>query len=305
LALKPITEQKQYPQSSAIALRRNVHLTCTVFPLGLALWSTLPFHSREQQPNHRHLDQRFAGLDLPLIILAHSPLARDPTQCAFHYPSPGQDAEATRAWLPFDHFKIPTTLGLAPGSQFLASVGRIGPDLFQAREHWGKPGKQTPSPFSIMQIGRSHVHSQEKTECIHEDMAFAPFHALVRIKPTDPGRFLHRFDADAASMIAALGWAFLPTRSRSASSRAVSNRNQVPGIAKPTKMIEDGLEGEESLQAGNATGNRCVTRKKLRRRWLVTGASVVCHAWVKKADGVVDTPTPHQKDCWDNMYSSL
>jgi hypothetical protein len=97
--------------------------------------------------------------------------------------------------LPFDHFKVPTTLGLAPGGQFLASVRSIGPDLFQTREHWGKPGKQTPSPFSIVQISGSDIHSQEKTECIHENMAFAAFHALVRIKPTDPGGFLHRFDA--------------------------------------------------------------------------------------------------------------
>ena len=111
--------------------------------------------------------------------------------------------------MPFDHFKVPTTLGLAPCGQFLDSVRSIGPDLFQTREHWGKPDKQTPSPFSIVQISGSDIHSKEKTECIHENMAFAAFHALVRIKPTDPGGFLHRFDADAASMIAALGWASL------------------------------------------------------------------------------------------------
>jgi hypothetical protein len=97
--------------------------------------------------------------------------------------------------LPLDHFKIPAALGLAPGGQFLASVRSIGPDLFQAREHWGKPGKQTSSTFSIVQIGGSHVCSQEKTECIHENMAFAAFHALVRIKPTDPSGFLNCFDA--------------------------------------------------------------------------------------------------------------
>jgi len=51
---------------------------------------------------------------------------------------------------------------------------------------------------------------------------------FVRIKPTDPSEFLDRFDADVASMIAALGCAFLPTRSRSASRNIVSKRNQVP-----------------------------------------------------------------------------
>lgn len=38
----------------------------------------------------------------------------------------------------------------------------------------------------------------------------------MRIKTTDPGGFLDDLDADAASMIAALGCAFLLTRSRSA-----------------------------------------------------------------------------------------
>jgi hypothetical protein len=124
--------------------------------LGTGSFILAPQTSKEQ-PNHRHLDQCFACLDLALIILAHSPIARDPTQCSFHYPSPGQDAEATRAWLPFDHFKVPTTLGLAPGGQFLASVRSIGPDLFQTREHWGKPDKQTPSPFSIVQISGTQL----------------------------------------------------------------------------------------------------------------------------------------------------
>jgi hypothetical protein len=58
---------------------------------------------------------------------------------------------------------------------------------------------------------------------------------LVRIKATDPGGFLNRFDADVASMIAALGWAFLPTRSRSASRKVVSRRNQVPFRRKRRK----------------------------------------------------------------------
>jgi hypothetical protein len=49
------------------------------------------------------------------------------------------------------------------------------------------------------------VVGQEKTQRIHEDVPFASFHTLVRVKPADPGRFLNGFHADAASMIAALG----------------------------------------------------------------------------------------------------
>ena len=39
-----------------------------------------------QQTNHRHLDQRFARLDFPLVILAHAAVARKPSEGPFHYP---------------------------------------------------------------------------------------------------------------------------------------------------------------------------------------------------------------------------
>jgi hypothetical protein len=41
----------------------------------------------EEQPNHRHLDQRFARLHLSFVILTHSPMARNPTECALHHES--------------------------------------------------------------------------------------------------------------------------------------------------------------------------------------------------------------------------
>jgi hypothetical protein len=34
-----------------------------------------PSQTRYQQTNHRYLDERFAGLRLALVILAHSPIA--------------------------------------------------------------------------------------------------------------------------------------------------------------------------------------------------------------------------------------
>ncbi len=60
---------------------------------------------------------------------------------------------------------------------------------------WSKSDEQAPSSFPIVQISGSDIHSQEKAKRVHEDMAFASFHALVRIEATDPGRFLNGFDA--------------------------------------------------------------------------------------------------------------
>jgi hypothetical protein len=134
---------------------------------------------------------------------------------------------------------------LAPGSQLLTTVRGIGPDLFEAGIQWSNSSKQASGTFPIVEIGRRDIHSEEKTKRIHQNVALASFHAFMRIEATDPGRFLNRFDADAASMMAALGWAFLPTRSRSASRSTVSSRNQVPGIAQTAKMVEHRLPGRE------------------------------------------------------------
>jgi hypothetical protein len=117
----------------------------------------MPRQTSEEQPNHRQLDQCFARLDFSFVIFTHSPVARNPTERALHYPSPGQNTEATRAWRALDHFEIPATLRLAPGSQLLPTVRCISPDFFEAGEDWGKSSEQAPSTFAIMQIGRGHV----------------------------------------------------------------------------------------------------------------------------------------------------
>jgi hypothetical protein len=82
-----------------------------------------------------------------------------------------------------------------------------------------------------MEIGWGDINREQQAQGIDKDVALPSFHTLMSIKAADPGRFLDRLDTDAASMIAALGCAFLPTRSRSASRKIVSRRNQVPGIA--------------------------------------------------------------------------
>lgn len=130
-------------------------------------------------------------------------------------------------------------------------------------------------------------------------------HAFMRIEATDPGRFLNRFDADAASMMARLRWGFLPTRSRSASRSTVSSRNQVPGIAQTAKMVEHRLEGAGSWLEGSAKGSPCAAQRRSHRRWFAMGELVVSLAWAREGDSVADTPTPHQIDCWDNWYSSF
>src|SRR6266699_3753082 len=105
------------------------------------------------------------------------------------------DTEPTGARRALDHFEIPATFRLAPSSQLLSRVRRIDPDLFETWVQWSESGEQAPSPFPIVQISGSDMHSQEKTKRIDENVALASFHAFVCIEPADPGRFLNSLDA--------------------------------------------------------------------------------------------------------------
>jgi hypothetical protein len=135
-------------------------------------------------------------------------------------------------------------------------VRSISPHLCKAWEEWSKSSKQVTSPFPIVQIGRRDIHGQEKAERIHKHMAFAPFDACMGIKSADSSGFLDRFHADVASMMAALGWAFLPCRSRSVTRLVVSRR--APGVGHRANG-ENGrtqFAKGESSRVGSATGRK-------------------------------------------------
>lgn len=93
-----------------------------------------------------------------------------------------------------------------------------------------------------MQIGRRHVHGQEQTKRIDENMTLTSFYAFMRIEATDPGRFLNRLDAlrinDRCARLAIppdpLTFGFPESREQP---------KPGAGIAQPAKMIEHRLEG--------------------------------------------------------------
>src|SRR5258706_13044174 len=78
-----------------------------------------------QHANHCQLDERFAGLHLPLVVFAHSAAPRDPRKRAFHHPPFRLRAESAHTRGTLDHFELPPTLLLTPLSQLLATVRRV------------------------------------------------------------------------------------------------------------------------------------------------------------------------------------
>jgi hypothetical protein len=54
----------------------------------------LPRQQPEYEPNHRHLDERLAGLHLPLVVSAQAPIPTEPPESPLHDPPLRQDLEA-------------------------------------------------------------------------------------------------------------------------------------------------------------------------------------------------------------------
>src|ERR1044071_8060576 len=95
-------------------------------------------------------------------------------------------------------------------------------------------------------------------------------------------------------MIATLSWAFLPTRLRLASRRAVIRRNQMPIAPQAPEMIKDGLPRREIGWQVAKGGSLCAECKRSHRRWRAKSEWVACRLWARKGDVVADTSTPHR-----------
>src|SRR5436305_5593204 len=73
----------------------------------------MPRQTSEEQPNHRHLDQCFTRLHFSLVVLTHSPVTRNPTECSLHDPSARHHAETAGAsQMGVPQLPIPTLLWL-------------------------------------------------------------------------------------------------------------------------------------------------------------------------------------------------
>jgi hypothetical protein len=164
---------------------------------------------------------------------------------------------------------------------------------------------QTTSPLGVVHVSRSHVDGNGNTQRIHEDVPFPALDMLMGIKATNARRLLNRLDADAASMMAALGCGFFPCRSRSARCSACNKSVQVPYASQATKMIEHRLPRREICWqvTPGAAGAQDIENRVA--RWSAESGLVVCHVWIGEADSVGGSSTQHQKDCLDMWYSFL
>src|SRR5215469_4020327 len=156
--------------------------------------SCLPSKPGRQQPNHRHLDERFTGLHFALIVLAHSAIAGQPAACPFYDPSFRWNRRPSHPRrMPHD-LEIPVTHRFAPVRQVLASIGAVGPDSLEPRDTIFQSRQETTSTLRIMHICRRDIEQEQDTQGINQEMPLPTLHALMCIKAADVGGFLHGLD---------------------------------------------------------------------------------------------------------------
>ncbi len=103
-------------------------------------------------------------------------------------------------------------------AQLFARIATIGPEPPQAREGHRQGGHQPTGDFAVLIVGFGHerLRIQHQAECIHDEVAFAPFDAFGCIVTTHPP--LAVVFTDWLSMLAPLGvrsrLRLLRTRSR-------------------------------------------------------------------------------------------
>ena len=181
---------------------------------------------------------------MPLIVFAQSTRTGEPTKRTLHDPPSGLNAEPACVWRSPHNRQVPVALSAGTSRLSLCLDKQHPPRFSRIMWHqWSEPCQEATSTSGIMYVRRGHRDGERQAECINEKMPFTTLDVLVSVKTADGGRLLDSSDADDASMIAALGCAFLPTRSRSATRRAVYTWCQLPFRWKRRKWEYTACQG--------------------------------------------------------------
>jgi hypothetical protein len=246
------------------------------------------------------------GRDLSLVVLAHSPVARNPTECAFHDES-GAAPDFRHGCL--EHvppLPVPTHLSFDTRPPTPVRALAASAQIFaETRHKILQSCKQTASAFGIVRIGGSDIDRDGNPQRINQEMSFAAFDPLMGIKAADSCRFLNGFHADVASTTAALGSECLPRRSRQGSVQCTPQERPDPIRVASAGSGKKPSATVESRLASSAKGTPFAGRRRSHRKWHARSGLAAFLVWAEEGDGVADTPTPHPKDCWDNSYSSF
>jgi hypothetical protein len=181
----------------------------------------------QHQSAHRQVDHRLTALGEVLILFTQAAVPTNPGDRAFHHSPVWKHGKSRHRWgLHIDRVPAPAPRALHdlqgpaacvlhPGTQALAAIGHIGPDMPQPIEDRVGRGEQPGGRVGIPQIGGVDQDAQQETRRINEEMALAAIEFLRAIIPVGPP-FSVVFTV-CASIIAAEGCGWRPMRVRTSS----------------------------------------------------------------------------------------
>jgi hypothetical protein len=155
------------------------------------------------EATHDGVDQSFAGLAQPLVVLAEPAALYQPAKGPFDYPAVGQHPSETPGpqRLPINdcpdgcpdpsglgrmvyHFNMPAQMGLNPHPPS-ASVSLIHPEVTQPGDLLLRSCQQQGDRGSILKRSAMHFGFQYQALRVHQQMTFAAVHLFSPIIATD------------------------------------------------------------------------------------------------------------------------
>jgi hypothetical protein len=155
------------------------------------------------EATHHGVDQSFAGLALPLVVLAEPSTLYQPTESPFYHPAAGQHPSETPGpqRLPiYDgpygcpdpsglggmvyHFNMPAQMGLNPHPPG-AGVSLIHPEVTEPGELLWRSCQQQGDRGSILKRSAMHFGFHYQALGVHQQMTFAAVHLFSPVIATD------------------------------------------------------------------------------------------------------------------------
>src|SRR5215210_993919 len=208
--------------------------------------------------DHRHINEGFARLGQPFVVLAQTALTVQPGEGAFHHPASRQHHKAFLPWRLVHYLQLPSKHTLHPIYQ-LSSVAAISPYQRQSAEAppvrvsgvrlldaLKQTLQQHLASISILHRGGSHYHQQYQTQRVHDQVSLAPSYILACIIATLLSTF-YRFDTLAVQDCGT--WLLVPTLLLSYRLTQSFVEPLPPAVDAPQpEVVVDALPGREVMR---------------------------------------------------------
>src|SRR6202035_1762100 len=172
-------------RNQSLTASRSSGMPCGVLRVGLnssAHFSSSGETTREHA-NAGEKDPRLSAGDGCLEILSKPPAAVEPCKCAFDDPASRLGFESSDALRTCDDLDLPFAELGDRGKQLRAAVHTVGEDVTQPGKDQADVFQQRYRTVIVLDVGRVHLHSEQRAAGIGDNVTLAALHSLASIKP--------------------------------------------------------------------------------------------------------------------------